>query len=106
MNRYLCPVCGYPMEDPPFRYNVCASCGTEFDHSVSLRYEHLRREWIRSGARWWSKTDEPPIDWNPFVQLARAGFQVRFPPGSEANGTLRLGQTLFVRLNTTTPRVA
>ena len=67
----LCPVCGFEMDDPPKDYNICPSCGTEFgvhDHNASI--VELRTAWIRSGPKWWSKTDPKPENWNPFTQLA------------------------------------
>ena len=67
----LCPVCGYEMEDPPRDYNICPSCGTEFgNHDLNASISELRAGWIRSGPKWWSKTDPQPENWNPFAQLA------------------------------------
>jgi hypothetical protein len=67
---YICPVCGYPMSDPPRDYNICPSCGTEFGYEDSARsYESLRNAWFRSGAAWWSPVDPIPHGWNPLTQL-------------------------------------
>lgn len=70
--KYMCPVCGFDMDDTPDDYNICPCCGTEFglhDHNAS--YEQLRTAWLRTGPRWWSKTDTAPENWNPYTQLAR-----------------------------------
>ncbi len=67
----LCPICGYEMEEPPRNYNICPSCGTEFGvHDRNASVIELRTAWIRSGPRWWSKTDPEPLNWNPFAQLS------------------------------------
>lgn len=68
--KYLCPVCGYPMDDPPSDYNICPSCGTEFGyHDSGTSHEELRRQWVNSGAEWWSPVDQPPERWDPYEQL-------------------------------------
>jgi hypothetical protein len=68
----LCPVCGFEMDDPPRDYNICPSCGTEFGvHDLNASIAELRAAWIATGPKWWSQTDQPPGDWNPFQQLAR-----------------------------------
>ena len=71
----LCPVCAYEMDDPPKDNNICPSCGTEFGlHDVNATIEELRQAWIKSGPKWWSETDTQPVNWNPFIQLARLGL--------------------------------
>ena len=75
MSSYLCPVCGYGMEDEPANYNICPSCGTEFGHhDANASIEELRNAWIKTGPRWWSATDQQPENWNPFLQLANLGL--------------------------------
>ena len=70
----FCPVCGYDMDDPPRDYNICPSCGTEFDlHDLNASVLELREAWIKTGPTWWSKTDDPPKNWNPYRQLGRLG---------------------------------
>ncbi len=72
MVRYMCPVCGYFMEDAPDDYNICPCCGTEFgNHDVNTTIQNLRIAWLRSGARWWSTVDATPPDWDPYAQLNR-----------------------------------
>jgi len=67
----LCLVCGYGMDDPPKDYNICASCGTEFGvNDVNSTIPDLREVWIADGPRWWSPTDDPPLHWDPWAQLA------------------------------------
>src|ERR1035438_6576874 len=68
----FCPVCGFDMDDPPRDYNVCPSCGTEFGlHDLNASVLELRQAWIKTGPVWWSKSDEHPTNWDPYVQLAR-----------------------------------
>lgn len=67
---YMCPVCGYGMEDPPENYNICSCCGTEFGlHDANSSLDTLRAEWLRSGATWWSQVDPVPEGWDPYVQV-------------------------------------
>src|SRR5207245_414014 len=69
---YACPVCGYPMEDPPSDFNICPSCGTEFGlHDAICSVEELRANWIRTGPKWWSTVDAEPKDWKPWEQVAK-----------------------------------
>jgi len=76
--KYLCPVCGYEMDDPPRDYNICPSCGIEFGyHDAGRTYEELRRIWLDSGARWWSPVDRKPPGWDPYIQLFKAGLAVQ-----------------------------
>ena len=81
--NYMCPVCGFGMDQPPADYAICPCCGTEFGyHTAGRTTEDIRREWIRGGASWWSPVDPRPINWNPFLQLARAGLNVIFTAGT------------------------
>lgn len=71
MTRYLCPVCGYRMEDPPRDYNICPSCGTEFGyHDENASITELRATWLRNGLQWWSPVDPQPENWDPYEQVA------------------------------------
>ena len=76
---YLCPVCGYrEMPDPPEDYNICPSCGTEFEYAdAGVTYEQVRAKWLRHGAPWFSSYVLPPPNWNPIQQLLSAGFGYR-----------------------------
>lgn len=78
-----CPVCGYEMEVPPKDYNTCPSCGTEFgvaDTNASIA--ELRETWLKTGPRWWSKTDPQATDWDPIAQMEKAGIVVRRQPSN------------------------
>jgi hypothetical protein len=80
----LCPVCGYEMEAPPKDYRICPSCGTEFGvHDANASVADLRDAWLRSGPKWWSKTDAQPHGWDPLGQMEEAGIVVKRPPSNE-----------------------
>ena len=67
---YICPVCGYSMEVPPSDYNICSSCGTEFEPSMTREsYAERKNAWIANGLVWWSTLNDRPKDWNPREQL-------------------------------------
>lgn len=67
---YICPVCGYGMEVPPSNYNICSSCGTEFEPSLSRAdYLALRAAWVATGPSWWSAYNARPKQWDPMEQL-------------------------------------
>jgi hypothetical protein len=73
VEKYICPVCGFGMEDPPRDYNICPCCGTEFgNHDVNSSIAAIRSEWLRAGAKWWSTVDEPPHGWDPYRQIGNA----------------------------------
>jgi len=77
LQKFLCPVCGFNMDDPPANYNICPSCGTEFGYDdFSRKHEALRDEWVKAGARWFSKYQKEPANWNPISQMAVAGISV------------------------------
>jgi hypothetical protein len=79
---YTCPVCGFDNLSKPPRnekgggsFEICPSCGTEFGYHDSTRSDsELRHRWLKAGARWHSKSRQPPQDWDPYKQLRRAGF--------------------------------
>jgi hypothetical protein len=68
---HVCPVCGFDhLRDPPKDFTICPCCGTEFEFDDAFApYAALRDAWIRNGARWWSRLDLPPENWNPYIQL-------------------------------------
>jgi hypothetical protein len=69
----ICPVCGYDLGEPIQPYDICSSCGTEFDVSdVNATIPELREAWLRTGPTWWSSVTLQPLDWNPHQQLRRA----------------------------------
>jgi len=83
-NENLCPVCGYELEAPPRDYRICPSCGTEFGvHDVNATIADLREAWMKTGPRWWSRTDSIPANWDPIDQMAKAGIVVKRPIASE-----------------------
>jgi hypothetical protein len=73
---YTCPVCGFQnLPVPPRDFEICPSCGTEFEYHDALRsHAELRAEWVRQGARWQSRVIMEPVNWNPMNQLVSAGF--------------------------------
>jgi hypothetical protein len=85
---YTCPVCGYAnLELPPSGFEICPSCGTEFEyHDAQRSHEELRFEWIANGMHWYSHSLQPPNNWNPLQQLMVAGH-VRIETGPAALGT-------------------
>lgn len=89
MNEHTCPVCGYQgLELPPRDYSICASCGTEFgfdDRVISHRA--LRLAWIRRGCPWFDIGEAHPANWDPFQQLANAGF------GADLMALMRVAET-------------
>lgn len=71
VSKYVCPVCGFWMEDPACEYNICSCCGTEFgNHDLSASIIQLRASWLRNGALWWSRAEAPPNEWDPYMQVA------------------------------------
>jgi hypothetical protein len=84
-NENLCPVCGYEMEAPPRDYRICPSCGTEFGvHDVNSTIADLREAWMKTGPRWWSRTDSVPANWDPISQMEKAGIVMKRPAASES----------------------
>jgi hypothetical protein len=72
MTTFTCPVCGYGMNQPPYDYNICPCCGTEFElNDTSSTLADLRTLWLKSGLRWWSTLDSPPDNWDPYTQISR-----------------------------------
>lgn len=76
MTTYTCPVCGFAgLEEPPERFSICPSCGTEFEnHDYDVSHAELRRQWIAGGAEWWSNYDPTPENWSPVEQLKNIGY--------------------------------
>ena len=74
--EYTCPVCGYDkLEDPPTDDEICPSCGTQFGyHDFNSSHSQLRERWFSRNMKWHSKVDAPPLNWNPFLQLRKAGL--------------------------------
>ena len=81
--NYKCKMCGYDqMPFPPIRHNICPCCGIEYGVDDTIEtLEFLRDDWLRNGAPWFSTLDPylPPLNWNPWDQLDRAGYQYSVP---------------------------
>jgi len=93
----LCPVCGYLMEAPPRNYNICRSCGTEFGvHDVNASIPDLREAWMKTGLKWWSKTEPPPDNWDPLTQMEKAGIAVKRQPASQPSSVSTSSSTAVV----------
>jgi hypothetical protein len=69
---HTCPVCGFnELEFPPDDYNICPSCGTEFEvDDAGVTHLELRNKWKAGGMQWWSRYEEPPFGWDPQALLA------------------------------------
>jgi len=52
------------------------------DHSKNV--DELRRNWLRSGAPWWSTTTKPPKNWNPVMQLRKANLLETLLPARQS----------------------
>jgi hypothetical protein len=96
VNRFLCPVCGYPaLESPPEDYTICPSCGTEFGYDDFAsnqqarvqRWATLRSAWLASGSPWFDSGTPRPGDWSPYLQLLRAGLTIK--PVSSDSGSVK-----------------
>lgn len=73
--KYLCPVCGFHLDEEPADFNICESCGTEFGyHDSSRSHSQLRYEWLLGGMKWSSQAIAKPLNWNPTRQMIDAGF--------------------------------
>ena len=80
---FMCPVCGFPdMEEPPDRFAICPSCGTEFGNhdfvfdtrDYPAKLAELRAAWLAAGAPWFDDGMDPPATWNPWTQAIREGL--------------------------------
>ena len=77
-----CPVCAYAdLPYQPTDYNICPCCGTEFGNDDSiLSHDELRAQWLANGAGWFF--GNPPIGWNPYMQLLKGQLRFEVPPVS------------------------
>jgi hypothetical protein len=97
MIENLCPVCGFEMEAPPRDYRICPSCGTEFGlHDANTSIAELRDAWMKTGPRWWSKTDSPPANWDPLTQMEQAGIVIKRQPASQPSSISTSSSTAVV----------
>ena len=78
----VCPVCLYDeLTSLPEDHLICPSCGTQFDYDdCTTSHEELRRRWVESGARWYSRRVAPPLSWSSARQLAKLN-SAAFSPG-------------------------
>lgn len=78
---YICPVCAFPdLPEPPENFSICPSCGTEFGFDdARASHARLRQSWIQAGVPWFSRARHAPVDWNPWLQLIKAGFVYDWP---------------------------
>lgn len=92
--RYNCPVCNFSqLESPPRNYTICRCCGTEFDYDDStLSHAQLRDRWIQNGMRWHSRRVNPPVDWNPIVQLLKGGYGYQLNARRDATEVQTIGR--------------
>lgn len=97
--NYDCPVCFFDqLPYPPEDYHICLCCGTEFGNDDEERtLEELRSAWIANGAQWFY--DRPPVDWNPWDQLAMAGHPNEFlqPQWSVYNDVMDSSESTSIR---------
>lgn len=75
--KFHCPVCGYDrLNAPPHDDLICPCCGTHFgydDYAHSV--PELRSDWIKGGAKWFSRRTPMPNGWSPVIQLRNTGYQ-------------------------------
>ena len=90
--RLLCPTCGYNLGFEPWRddipsHRICPSCGIHFGYddvpaASGLQgtraeiYRLWRKRWIEGGMEWFSRSRQPPTDWEPRQQLRKIGFDL------------------------------
>lgn len=80
----VCPVCGYGLPFPPADNRICSCCGTEFGYDDLVRTpEVLRWNWIRKGARWFSRATPPPPRWDPVLQMILSGMGFAMHPSGD-----------------------
>lgn len=49
----------------------------QFGYSDAGRsHDDLRRIWLAHGSPWFSKFQQPPTGWNPYVQLEASGHHI------------------------------
>ncbi len=90
MTTYMCPVCGYPdLDEPPASWEICPSCGTEFDyHDSRVSHAVLRQRWLEKGAPWHSRYVPAPPNWNAYEQIFLA-FGERHGSTEAGKGSFR-----------------
>ncbi|MBC2605749.1 hypothetical protein [Pelagicoccus albus] len=82
-----CPICGYEGIDAfdshgCSTFEICSCCGCESgyeynENSTDERITELRKEWrIGRDGSWWCKRTKPEKDWDPDIQMKRAGIEL------------------------------
>ena len=78
MEKYQCPVCGYPeLKEKPYSFGIgstefCQCCGFQFgvtDDDYKVSHEEWRKVWIARGCPWFSVGYVAPCGWNAYAQL-------------------------------------
>lgn len=96
--KYLCPVCGFLLDYPPEDFNICPSCGVEFDaDTVEHSIADLHKAWVGRGMRWTSTVIPRPADYNPAEQLRRLPIANSIA-GSSEHEEIVLSQALPPRI--------
>ncbi len=83
MEKYQCPVCGYPdLKDPPYdpitnasSFDICPCCGCEYGYNDATPWakrNHLLK-WLKRGAPWFMP-ELRPANWDVKTKLRRAGI--------------------------------
>jgi hypothetical protein len=82
MEKYVCPVCGYPdLDFPPYdtfgipSFNICLCCGCEFgyqDATLKAKRAFLN-SWKKRGFPW-RYPDKKPENWDVKSQLKTIGI--------------------------------
>lgn len=89
--KYICPVCGFLLDYPAANFNICPSCGVEFDaDTVEYSIEELQQAWILRGMAWSSPVIKRPVEYNPLAQLKNLDVQgiTASSPEKQLEGTL------------------
>ncbi len=75
-----CRVCGYTdaiffpwgKDGKTPSFEICDCCGYQFgktDDDEGITFEQYRTRWIAGGMVWDKGRSEPPLNWNPVMQL-------------------------------------
>lgn len=92
---YICPVCGFnQLEYPASNYNICPSCGTEFDlDDVGVTHSELRNIWLNNGAKWWSAEEPQSPYWDAEMQLENLNHFENAPKQTTANTVQKIDES-------------
>lgn len=85
MNKYICPVCGYPNLDEQSMdengrpsFDICDCCGIEFGYEdcTATSIAEFRDKWIKSGGQWFCE-NEKPDNWDIKEQLSNINIEIK-----------------------------